>query len=360
MKILQVCLTYHSHFGGVAEHVRNIAERLARKYHVTVFSTDPDGYLQKKEVINGVEIRRFKSMAPGGAYYFSEGLRKSLKENSKDYDIVHAHNYHAFPALYAAQAKSKNKLVFTPHYHSGGHTLFRSLLHIPYRYVARKIFERADQVICVSKYEKSLILEKFKVDETKLVVIPNGMNPGEFEGLERKTDIGNRVILYVGRLEKYKGVDHLVKVLPKMNDDISLEIVGKGSRRKALLKLANRLRVTDRVSFYQDLPREKLLRKYAEANLFSLLSKHEAYGISVAEALAAKTPCIVANTSALKEWIDNKNCFAIDYPIDLERLAYLINKIIGKKTDPIQLPTWEETVNKLTRVYDRVLNNKEI
>jgi glycosyltransferase involved in cell wall biosynthesis len=221
-------------------------------------------------------------------------------ENSDSFDVVHAHSYHAFPALYAAQAKNRNKLIFTPYYHGAGHTFFRSLLHIPYKFLGKNIFRKADKIICVSNYEKSLVVNHFRIGEEKVAVIPNSVNLEEFKCLEmRRKDY--RSILYVGRLEKYKGVQYSIKALPKLDHDIILEIVGKGRYKESLVKLARKLGVEDRVKFYQNLPRQKLLQTYVDADLFVMLSKLEAYGICVAEALAAGTPCIVANNSALRE-----------------------------------------------------------
>jgi hypothetical protein len=63
MKIAQVCHRYFPYMGGVEEHVKNISERLAKKYDVTVFTTDPSGELKEGEVIANVKIRRFRSWA---------------------------------------------------------------------------------------------------------------------------------------------------------------------------------------------------------------------------------------------------------------------------------------------------------
>ena len=356
MKIAQVCPRYCPHIGGVETHVKEISERLVKRgYEIEVLTTDPEGRLPKEEVVRGTRVKRFKSWAPNEAYYFSRALKRYLAENSKGYDVVHTHSYHAFPALYAAQAKRGNRLIFTPHYHGAGHTFLRSLLHIPYRYVGKKIFERADRVVCVSNYEKSLVMKKFKVSRDKIAIIPNGINPREFEGLEKNKDGNEQVILFVGRLEKYKGVDCLIKALPKLNPDIRLEIIGKGPYKKALLKLADRLKVWNGVEFYQDLPRGELLQKYSRADLFVLLSKYEAFGISVAEALASGTPCILARTSALKEWVDGRNCFGIDYPIDVGKLAYLINKVIQRKVCRVSLVDWNEVANRLIATYRNLL-----
>ena len=351
MKILEVCLTYGTHIGGVTEHVRNISERLSRYHEVEVCATDPTGKMLGEKILNGIKVKRFKSWAPNGVYYFSGELKRYLMKNSDEYNVVHAHSYHAFPALYAAQSKGTNKLVFSPHYHGGGHTFFRSFLHIPYKFLGRKIFEKADKVVCVSNYEKSLIQSHFKIDDEKITITPNGVDLQEFKDLKkRRKDF--RVILYVGRLEKYKGVDYLIKALPKLNNDIQLEIVGKGPYKKNLLKLMDKLRVMDRVNFYQNLPRIELLQRYADADLFVLLSKHEAFGISVAEALASKTPCIVVNTSALKEWVDNKNCFGINYPIDTKELAKLMNEVIGRDVRKMKLLDWNDVVSRLIKVYE--------
>jgi len=354
VKILQVCHRYYPYIGGLETHVKEISERLFRSgFEIEVLTTDPSGMLPREEVINGLKIRRFKSWAPNEAYYFSESLRKYLKKCADKYDIVHAHGYHALPALYASQAKMQNKLVFTPHYHGKGHTLIRNALHIPYKFLARKIFENADKIVCVSNYEKMLILRNFRVKEEKVAIIPNGVNFEEFEKLEKRGK-NHRIILCVSRLEKYKGIDFLIKVMPKLETDIHLEIVGKGPHEKNLKKLANRLRVAERVTFYKDLPREKLLMKYANADLFALLSRHEAYGISVAEALCAGTPCIVANTSALTEWIDDVNCFGIGYPINLDELAGLITRMIGKEVKRPRLYNWDEITEMLAKLYSSI------
>ena len=354
MKIAQVCHRYFPHIGGVESYVREISERLVKKdFEVEVLTTDPSGELLRQEIINGVRVRRFKSWAPNEAYYLSNRLKRYLSKHSDNYDVVHAHNYHAFPALYVAGAKSRNRFVFTPHYHGTGHTFFRSLLHVPYKFLGGNIFEKADKIICVSNYERNLVMKRFKVDEKKVVVIPNGINLEEFKGLKKRSK-NCRVILYVGRLEKYKGVDYLIKALPKLDDDVYLEIVGKGPHKKSLVKLVNRLGVRSIVKFYQDLPRKELLQKYVDADLFALLSNYEAFGISVAEALASRTPCIVANTSALKEFVDDKTCFGIKYPIDVGALAKLVHKVIGRKATRVKLLDWDDTVKQLVKVYRNV------
>ena len=97
MKILQVSPRYFPCYGGVEEHVKNISEGLSKNHEVVVCTTDPSGRLEKEEVIKGVEVKRFKSFAPSDSYYFSGDLKKYLHDNCHEFDVVHAHSYHAFP-----------------------------------------------------------------------------------------------------------------------------------------------------------------------------------------------------------------------------------------------------------------------
>jgi len=341
MRIAFVAPRFYPEIGGVETHVFEIARRM-REFDVEVLATDPSGKLAKAEEIEEIKVRRFKSFAPGNAYFFSPELWSYLKRHSADYDLIHAHNFHAFPALYAALSRPK-KLVFTPHYHGHGHSFFRDILFRIYRLYARKIFCQADAVICVSKFEKELILKDFK--PKRVEVIPNGVN---FEFMEKRKN--GKKILYVGRIEKYKGLDFVVKAL-KLLPDFRLEIVGKGSYKREIIRLAKKLEVLDRISFYQDLSREELLRRYSEASVLVLLSKFEAYGLVVAEALASKTPCVVAKTSALAEWVDEKNVFGISYPPSIPELAELIKKASEIEVGDVNVASWNEVAERVKKVY---------
>jgi glycosyltransferase involved in cell wall biosynthesis len=353
LSVAQVCPRYYPYIGGVETHVKEISERLSKRgVHIEVLTTDPKGDQSKSEEINGVTIRRFKSWAPSESYYFSEELRDYLKRNSKKYDIIHAHSYHAFPSLYASWSIGKARFIFTPHYHGEGHTPLRNLLHEPYRPIGGAIFRKADKVISVSEYEKKLILKDFKVDESIIEVIPNGINKEEFKGLSRR-EKNYRAILCVTRLEEYKGVQHLIRVLPELEEDIKLEIVGRGSYQRRLFSIVNELGIENRVEIVSGLDRSELLQRYVDADLFALLSRNEAYGITVAEALAAGTPCIVTKASALTDWVDDKNCFGVNLPIQLQELRLVIGKVIGNRVSGVNLLDWDDVSERLIKLYKK-------
>ena len=345
MKIAQVCHRYSPDIGGIETHVAEISKRLAAKGHdVTVITTDPSGRLPKSETMDGVKVLRFHSFAPGDAYFFSPALYSYLQRDH-GFDVIHAHQYHAFPALLASYAKAP-KFVFTPHYHGRGVTPLRDFLLKPYHMAGRRIFRRADKVVCVSEYEKGLVCRDFQC-EGKVSVIPNGVNKAEFKDLEPYPK-GLKVILYVGRLEEYKGVQYIFKALPFLPWH-RLTVIGKGPYGDELVKEAIAAGVKDKVGFIPGLTREELIRWYATADVFVMLSRFEAFGITVAEALSAGVPCIVANGSALSEFVGS-SCQGVDVPVDGKVLADAIdaaqfNEVPGNVID------WDEVAEKILKVY---------
>jgi glycosyltransferase involved in cell wall biosynthesis len=353
MKILQVCQDWYGETGGISVHVKNISERLARRHDVTVYATNYGSKLPRFELKNGVRVERFKCYAPSNAYFFS--LEMLLRLREVEFDVVHAHGYHGFPMHFAAFAEC-DKFVVTTHFHGVGHSNFRNCLIKMFKPIGKRTLMRADKIIAVSEYEKALLCKQFKLAEDKVVVIPNGVDFSEFSGL-RKRSHDFKSILYVGYLLDYKGVQYLVEVLPKLADDVVLEIVGTGPFKPYLERHARELKVYDRVRFYENLPRRELLQKFVDADVFVLLSRFEAYSLVVAEALTAGTPCIVANTSALSEWVDNESCFGVDFPISLDELARLINGVLSNGADKRAMKKWIGTkISDWNNIVERIEN----
>jgi glycosyltransferase involved in cell wall biosynthesis len=356
LKIAQVCPRYFPDIGGVETDVKEISERLVSKGHdVEVITTDPGGKLKKEDLVNGVKVTRFKSFAPGSAYYFAPQIYSYLKKHN--YDVIHAHSYHALPAFFAAISERKKKFVFSPYYHRGGHTPFRNLLHKPYKFFGKMIFSRADTVICISEYEKRLVESDFNVAE-KTIKIPNGLNLSEFKNLKRrKNENKEKILLYVGRLEEYKGVQYIIQSLPELQD-FKLRIVGKGPYENELHNITEKLGVGERIEWLKNLSREELLDCYADADIFLMLSSHESYGITAAEALASGTPCVVAKGSALDEFVDGIQCLGIDEPIKKEKVIKSVIKLKDMKQNNefdkknLTVFDWDYVTEKIENVYD--------
>ena len=354
-----MCPRYHPYVGGVETHVREISRRLVRKgIEIDVLTTDMSGDLIKEEEIEGVKIRRFKSWAPSEAYYFSNSLKNYLANHSKDYDIVHAHGYNAFPALYAKQTKSENGFVFTPHYLGKGQTFFRNLLHIPYKSIGKGIFEEADKVVCVSEYERLLVKEDFDVKDNKILIIPNGIDKNELSELQWKPEPAQPKIAFSGRLERrQKNVDKLIYafdlLIREYNLNSRLVIIGRGPYENEMIRLIERLRLQDRLEWKHWLPRTQYLEELSTSNVFVYPSEHECYGITAAEAIAMGIPTVVANSTALAEFVEEELAYGIDLPITPKAIAEAVCKALmearPRKNDSVvnSIMSWDTVTDQL-------------
>lgn len=343
MSVLYVTHRYPPRTGGVETHVRELATRLAtRGEDVTVFSADAGAGVSAESVDNGVRVRRFRSFSPAEAFYVSPRLAAAV--HRADADVVHAHNYHAFPLFFAALGVDDTRFIVTPHYHGGSADGVRDRLLSCYRPFGRWALRRADAVIAVSEWERDRLRADFGVDAT---VIPNGVDVERFadaEPVERERPY----LLSVGRLEAYKGVQHAIRALSEL-PAYDLVVAGDGPYRTELDRIAREEGVEDRVDILGYVDDDRLPGLYAGAEVFLNLSEFEAYGMTVAEALAAGTACVVREKGALIDWVRQPGCVGVDEPTpDAVRVA--VGRCAGRDPEE-ELVTWGEVAAQVGDVY---------
>jgi len=330
MKIIQVCPRFPPHIGGVETHVYEISKRLAKKHEVCVFTTDPSKKLPKVEFIDGIEVRRFWSFAPNESYFFSPGLYSALKKES--YDIIHAHLYHAFPAIEALFAKSNGaKFIFNPYFHGKSHTKFRNVLFNFYHLIGKRIFQESDVIICSSEYEKQILEKIFTFKEIK--VIPLGIDSSKFtRKSKRKQKI--KTILYVGRLEKYKGIDHLIKAihLLKRDNDVHLKIIGDGPYRRNLEYFVEKLNLTNNIVFLGKRNLSEIVDEYYKAEVLVSPSLHESFGLVLIEALKSGLDVLSTPVGEAPFLIRNNMILGLKIPLDSKDIAKKLKNLIDNKT----------------------------
>jgi glycosyltransferase involved in cell wall biosynthesis len=299
LRILQVCPTYYNAMGGVAQHTRNLSERLGRKHDVTVAALDPTGSLPKEERISRILVKRFPVFAPSKMYFYSSSLLKFLLKNCGNYDIVHAHNYHSFPFLAAVIAKKpKLNLILTPHYFGLGSSMKASVAHIPYSLVGLWMFQSASRIVCVSRAERRILVKRYLIDSSKTCYIPNGVNFEEIS--QSKPSLENSDvfrIIYVGRLSKEKNLETLIEACSEVQRKIKnmqLMIVGDGPERVVLKELALKNRL-ENILWMGKIQHQDIGGYYKSASVFVLPSVREVFGITILEAMAAGIPVVVSD-----------------------------------------------------------------
>lgn len=300
MKIAYVTKHYAPFLGGVETHVEEIAVRMAAKGHIVeVLTQASDPHSLPVEVIGDVLVRRFPLVSTSRHYAFAPGLWSYLRREGGRYDLVHAHSYHALPALGAAIA-SRRPLIFTPHYHGAGHSWLRTLLHVPYRRFGAAIFARASRVICVSQAERALVKRHFPHVAGRVTVIPNGVDVAALRAVEPFAS-DRTVLLSVGRLEGYKNVHRTIEALAHLPDDFVLCIIGEGPERPGLEALTARLGLQGRICFRGRVDTPTLRRWFRTATVYVSMSSREAFGISLIEALVAGSGVVAADIPAYQE-----------------------------------------------------------
>lgn len=185
-------------------------------------------------------------------------------------------------------------------------------------FLRRMIVRAPHHVTAISSI---LVKDAEKIRNDRVTLIPNGIAFAEMRAAAEK--IGMKTtgrILFVGRLEKVKGVDMLLKAFEQLSrhseaTGARLRIVGDGSQREALEKAAGSLLINELVTFTGKLTGEDLLREYAQAEIFCGLSRSEAQGNVFLEAQAAGCAVIATNVGGIPETvIDGKTGLLV--PVD--------------------------------------------
>ena len=352
MKLLQVTPRYPPQSGGVETHVRELAERLVERGHdVTVLAADAGDSGFRRERRNGVRVRRYRSLAPGGAMHVCPQLAAAVRR--ADADVVHAHNYHSFPLLFAALGAGDRPFVVTTHYHGASADSVRDRLLSAYRPVGGWAVRRADAAIAVSEWERERLAADFGVEAT---VVPNGLDVERFAAAD-PPDRDRPYILTVGRLEEYKGVQHAIRALADL-PDYDLLVAGSGPYREELGRIARLEGVDDRVEFLGYVDDGALPGLYAGAAVYLTLSEFESYGMTVAEAIAAGTPCVVRESGALVDWAGGRGCVGVD-SVAPAPVAAAVGAASDAVPDASALLGWDDVAERLASEYRALLSSDE-
>lgn len=358
MRIALVCKRYPPHTGGVEEHVGALAAEYARHGdHVSVltYGTAPR---PTTEWIGAVRVHRFPLSVRAPNFEYSRSLAGFLRAAVDDFDVVHAHSYHALPALSAARARPRT-LIFTPHYHGTGHSRLRSALHPVYRPVGRTIVDAARRIICVSRAERDTLLAHFPQAAERVAVVPNGTRrPAAADPAEedpRIAEVRATDVITVGRLESYKGVDHAIAALRGLPSRVRLHVIGEGPFRSAAEAQAARSGLAGRVFFHGRLPRRSLDRAVARCGAVLCLSRHEAFGLVLAEALAAGAKVVASDIPAHRSVVADAGAgrrvaFWDERRADLAAViaARLARPAAGP---PADLPGWPAVAERTRELY---------
>lgn len=180
-------------------------------------------------------------------------------------------------------------------FHGG---LFNESRNIIGRWLIKVQLNHYKKVIAISSYSTQLAM-KVGVKEKNITVINNGVDLNKYKYLQKIDIEGDPKILYVGRLEKIKGIHVLIKafhIVFKQLPSAHLYIVGNGSEMNNCVELATKLNVNENIHFIGYIPpSEKLYQFYNTCDMLILPSFIENFPITLLEAMYFKLPVISTN-----------------------------------------------------------------
>ena len=191
--------------------------------------------------------------------------------------------------------------------------------------------------VCVSQSVRDFS-EQQGLPTSKFTVIPNGVDFERFAGAKPAPAIGlrlapgRRVIAYVGRLDEQKGLAWLLKLMPKVFDQLpkhDLIVAGTGPQRDQLLHLAQQLGLRERVHFLRF--RDDIPEILAAAELLVLPSRWEGMPNVVLEAMASGKPVVATRAEGVEELLGPA---AEDQSVPIHDAEAFTDKVIKILSDP--------------------------
>ena len=387
MKIVIGSESFSPNISGVAIATEVLATSLAKKGH-QVFVFAPSHPLADDGLFKDFKVIRFKSKKNP----FRQGFM--VAENPKEAvykkvlaiepDILHLQDpTNICTGLLKAAQKLHLPIVISNHFSLDYITSYFNYLkplHPAMKFIFRiyltNYYNRCDWVICPTKtVKKELISWGVK---KPIEAISNGVDLEKFYSYANLRSLylkyhlpSNPIVLYLGRIDQDKNLEVLVEAIPIVLGKINLHFViaGSGNDLEKIKKIAQNLGVDQKISFLGWIGHDSadLPQLYQAAEIFVIPAPYETQSLVVMEAMASGLPIVGSASGALPELIkDGQNGFLFR-PGDSQDMASKIIKIFQNKDlreemsrkslELILSHQVQESINKINRIYEKVLVN---
>ena len=372
---------YSVKVGGVAPHVSELSEALARRGHEVHILTrrgDFDSY----DKINGVHYQRTDFDSNGGIVYQMDSMSDAIYDRFGavqkifgKFDIVHGHDWH--PILALNRIKNDYGLHFILTMHStewgrnGNHFgdgVFKEISHREWL----GGYE-SSQIIVTTRRMMDELMWLYSIPKIKISIIPNGIIAGK---IRRRLDAGrikekygiqplDPVVLFCGRMNVQKGPDLLVEAIPqilKKRPDMKFIFMGEGDMRPSCERRAQELNVAGSCRFLgytSPSSKEELMNA---CDLMCVPSRNEPFGVVVLEAWDACKPVVATEAiSIVRNFEDGLLAY-----IQPESIAWCINHLLENPEEMKKLSaagynrieaefSWDRIAKRTEEVYEKAL-----
>jgi glycosyltransferase involved in cell wall biosynthesis len=302
-------------------------------------------------------------LRPGYARYgVNEALTAVLAPFRGRFDVYHAGYQRVLPYI-------RSSAVVVTHHDSTPQRfphLFRDAAAIHKR--LRKVYERADRIICISESCRTDLLEYFAIEPERTEVIYHGFTPLPEDDGEWPDELSPErpYLLFVGARHSYKNLPTVLRALALQKDsELRLVVAGGGPFSSEETELIEQLHLNERVRLIPRVSDAVLSAAYRNALMFIYPSIYEGFGFPPLEAMHTGCPAVVSRSSALPE-VCGDAAFYFD-PSSVEELAALIAKL--RDDDRLRLSkreagraqvmkySWERSAAQTINVYHKAIES---
>ncbi|MDY2745096.1 glycosyltransferase [Methanosphaera sp.] len=378
MNILQIIPYFSFTRGGDVNVCYNLTKQLIKKGHtVTILTTTMDYNKEDTDKIPNLTMVPLPYVFNLALFIYSPKIKSWLKENIEEYDVIHLHELRSYQNNIVIKYAEKYNIpyVLQPHASTPKHISKSFIKNVYDKLYGNKIMQNASSVIAVSEEEAYYDKQMHAKD---IELIYNGMNIEEYnqlppQGTFRNKHINAPYILYLGRMDGLKGINHLIEafsLLPEKYSEYKLVIAGKITNYKTVLdKIINDKKLENRVIFTGFIKEEDKISIYHDAEVFVNPVKYMGgVSITVFEALLSDTPVIVTPESG--ELIEKIGAGKIIEYGNIELLkTAMIESLEDKETTSTEIRKgqeyiksnlqWSTVSDKIISVYEKVIGKRQ-
>ena len=291
----------------------------------------------------------------------------SVIADENEFDIIHAHDWLAYPAGIAAMEVSGKPLVI--HVHATDFDRSGGNVNPEVYRIEKNGMDAASKIITVSNLTREVVINKYNINPDKVETVYNAVepvkiadDPGMKKGFEEK------VVTFLGRITMQKGPEYFIeaayKVLKVMNN-VRFVMAGSGDMMERMMRRAAALKITDRFHFTGFLKGTDVFTMLDMSDVYIMPSVSEPFGISPLEAMQSNVPVIISKQSGVAEILTHAvktDFWDIDAMADaiygILNYPALSNMFIKNGKEEVIRLKWDNSARHVRDIYYRVIDNK--
>jgi glycosyltransferase involved in cell wall biosynthesis len=283
-----------------------------------------------------------------------------------EFDVIHAHDWLAYPAGIAAMEVSGKPLVI--HVHATDFDRSGGNVNPDVYSIEKRGMDAASKIITVSNLTRDIVINKYNINPLKVETVYNAVEPiCSSEDLQIKKGFDEKVVTFLGRITLQKGPEYFIeaanKVLQVMKN-VRFVMAGSGDMMERMMRRAAALKITDRFHFTGFLRGNDVFTMLTMSDVYIMPSVSEPFGISPLEAMQSNVPVIISKQSGVAEILTH--AVKVDF-WDIDAMAdaiygiltypALAQMIIKNGKEEVIMLKWDNSARHVRNIYYEVMSN---